>query len=268
MRVRAVDRECTADDLDLMREPRVGDVRAASRDLLGVQPEECRNNGGTRGCVGDPHLAGQNTAVARIGTHICERNARFDGLYCLRACHGRPFCHIRRAACNAVVQQSRNVGTFHIHAEIGDDECGVCVVCCCICRRTVRDEIVAHHVLRRLGRIGTDAFGSNAVVGAGDDDARLRGCGMALACDANVFEQSGGQPSEILPHLLLLCTIYGISNHTIRNGDGRYRLFEQIHARAFSFSMRFKERPMRPRASSMLMIITSRASPTASTSSG
>ena len=40
VRVGTVDIENTTDDFNLMRETRVGDIRAASRDLLGGQPKE------------------------------------------------------------------------------------------------------------------------------------------------------------------------------------------------------------------------------------
>ena len=84
-----------------------------------------------------------------------------------------------------------------IDAQIGDDE-----ICICIIRHRVRgaavcDEVVAHHVERRLGRIGADALRGNAVIGAGDDDTRLRRCGMPLARDADIADEGVRETSKI-----------------------------------------------------------------------
>ena len=267
VRIGAVDIEGATDDFDLMRETCVGDVCTASRDLLGGEAKECRDHRRTRCCVGNAHLAGQDTAVAAIGTVIRDGNACFNGLDCLCACHGRSFGHVCCAACNAVMEQSRYVCVLRIHAKIGNDKVCVCIVCGGVCRTAACDEIVAHHVQRGFGRIGTDALGGDTVVGAGDDDTCLRRRGMALARDIDIAQKIRGQ----LPKIQGLSRQYG-SNGVAEAHVGRfyafYRSFEKIHACAFSFLMRFKERPMRSRSSSTLIIMTSSASPTDSMSSG
>ena len=162
----------------------------------------------------------------------------------------------------------RDIRTLRIHAEVGNDKVCPCEVCGGICCTTVCDQVVAHHVERCFGRICTDTLGSDAVVGAGDDNTCLRGRWMTFAPHADIAKEGIAEPSEV--HICLCCQLGSNSLANFRGGhiDGCYCAFEKIHARAFSFSMRFRESPMRPRSSSMLMIMTSRASPTESTSSG
>ena len=268
VRVGLVDRKCTADDLNLVREACIGDVCAASRYIFGSQLQKCCDNRGTRCCVRNAHLTGEDAAVAAIGTVICDGYARLYGSDCLCTRHGGALCHIRRAACDTVMTKSWDVRAVRIHPEVGDDEARARIVCGGIRCAAACDKIVAHHVECGLGWVCTDALCGDAVVGAGDDDARLRGRGMTILCDSDIAQEGIIQPPEV--HICLCVQRSGsrLANFHIGHIDGGYGLFEEVHARAFSFSMRFRESPIRPRSSSMLMIMTSRESPTESRSSG
>ena len=101
------------------------------------------------------------------------------------------------------MEESRYVCVLRIHAKIGNGKICPCIVGGGVCRTAACNEIVAHHVQRGLGWIGTDALGGDTVVGAGDDDARLRRCGMSLARDVDIAEKHIVQPPKV--HVALRC---------------------------------------------------------------
>ena len=94
------------------------------------------------------------------------------------------------------MKKVRDVHAVCIHTEICNDELCIRIVCDGIGSAAVCDEIVAHHVECRLGRIGADALGSNAVVGAGNDDTRAGSSGMPFPCDADVADEGITQPPK------------------------------------------------------------------------
>lgn len=83
-----------------------------------------------------------------------------------------------------------------------DDQARTHIIRSSICCAAVRNEIVTHHVERRFGWIGADTFDGNAMVGAGDNNACLRRCGMTLTCDRDIAEEGIIQSSKVCRHPL------------------------------------------------------------------
>ena len=203
-------------------------------------------------------------AGSAVGRNL---NSCFDGTHGLCTCHRWPLCHIFRTARNTSMQEPRDCGCVSIDTEIDNEKAGIHVVCCGIGGTAVCDEVVAHHVQCRLRRIRTDTFSGDTMVGAGDDNTCLRQRGMPLTRNVDIAEEGGHQFAK---SDVLYCQ-YGESRRSrecCRDFYGCDCFFKKCHACFFSASMRFSESPIRSRASSMLMIMTSRVSPTYRTSSG
>ena len=133
-RVGRIDREGARDDADLLPEALVGDVRAASRGLLGREIAERRGDAGARRRIGDAHLAGQETGVALRGDGGGDLDARLDGAARLVARHRGALGHVLRAARDLVVDDPRDAAGISGDAEVDDEEVGGGVggegICC------------------------------------------------------------------------------------------------------------------------------------------
>ena len=220
LRVGLIDGERMSHNLHFVMQTLIRDICPAPCDLLRGEAEDGGGDGGTRCCVRDSHLAGQNAAVAACSTVRRETDPRLDCLYCLCVRHGSTLGHVCRPACNAAVKQvgdSRRVG---IDAEIGNAETGGDVVGDGVCRAASCHQIVAHHVQRRLRRVRTDALCSNTVISTGDDDTRLWWGRMTFTRQCNIACEGIAELPEMNPAARAERSGHAAGERSIGHGDG------------------------------------------------
>ena len=155
---------------------------------------DCGNRGARRR-VGDAHLAGQEPVEALGGEGIGDEQADLDGVNGLLARHGRPFGHVLRAIGDARPEEGGHIARAGGDAHVVDEQARSGAGRERVGGSTLAYRVVAHHLERRLLRIGADALGGDAVVGAADDDGLARRSGVQLVADVEPVEEHRGEPA-------------------------------------------------------------------------
>ena len=184
-----VDLQRAAHDAYLLLEALVGDVRAAARDFFGRFVAGDCGNCGARRRVGDAHLAGQEPVEALGDEGIGDEKADFDGVHSLFARHGGAFGHVLRAIGDARLEEARHIARVGGDAHVVDEQARSGTGRERVGGGSLAYRVVAHHLERRLLRIGADALGGDAVVGAADDDSLARCSGVQLIADVEPVEE-------------------------------------------------------------------------------
>ncbi len=138
---------------------------------------KCAQKRAGRGRVTDSHLTDTGDVVTRSRPPR-ERNSVFDCLLRLLTGHRRRLSEVARSACDFTIDDAVLAGG--VHTAIHDRRLNAVVPAQHVdgCAAT---EKIPHHLSRHRGRVGTDAFRRNAMVGAEDVHALAGKFGNAFA---------------------------------------------------------------------------------------
>ena len=125
---------------------------------------------------------------------LWQATAAIAALAGLLARHGKAFGHVLRAVGDARLEEGGHIARVGGDAHVVDEQARSGAGRERVGGGSLAYRVVAHHLERRLLRIGADALGGDAVVGA-DDDSLARRSGVQLVADVEPVEEHRGEPS-------------------------------------------------------------------------